>query len=64
MGATPARSLGVTGRTGASARLTGAWRDVVGRTPALSAAHDGPELALVRFDTEKVEVDFGSLGIR
>jgi Icc-related predicted phosphoesterase len=33
-----------------SARLTGAWRDRLGRTELFSAAHDGPELALVRFD--------------
>lgn len=33
-----------------SARLTGQWRDRIGRTHCLSAAHDGPELALVRFD--------------
>ena len=36
-----------------SARLTGAWRDRIGRTVCLSAAHDGPELALVRFDLEE-----------
>jgi Icc-related predicted phosphoesterase len=35
-----------------AARLTGAWRCTIGRTHALSAAHDGPELALVRFDPE------------
>jgi Icc-related predicted phosphoesterase len=35
-----------------SARLTGAWQDRIGRTVCLSAAHDGPELALVRFDLE------------
>ena len=35
-----------------SARLTGGWRDRLGRTHCLSAAHDGPELALVRFDLE------------
>lgn len=35
-----------------SARLTGAWADRIGRTRLLSAAHDGPELALVRFDLE------------
>jgi Icc-related predicted phosphoesterase len=35
-----------------SARLSGDWRDRLGRTPMLSAAHDGPELALVRFDLE------------
>lgn len=33
-----------------SARITGAWRDRIGRTHLFSAAHDGPELALVRFD--------------
>jgi Icc-related predicted phosphoesterase len=33
-----------------SARITGQWRDRIGRTHAFSAAHDGPELALVRFD--------------
>jgi Icc-related predicted phosphoesterase len=33
-----------------SARLTGAWQDRIGATLAISAAHDGPELALVRFD--------------
>ena len=32
-----------------SARLTGEWRTRLGRTVCLSAAHDGPELALVRF---------------
>jgi Icc-related predicted phosphoesterase len=35
-----------------SARLTGAWRDRIGRTHLFSAAHDGPELCLVRFDLE------------
>ena len=38
-----------------SARLTGAWRDRIGRTVCLSAAHDGRELALVRFDLESPE---------
>jgi len=33
-----------------AARLTGQWRERLGRTWCLSAAHDGPELALVRFD--------------
>ncbi len=33
-----------------SARLTGSWRDRLGGTVMLTAAHDGPELALVRFD--------------
>ena len=35
-----------------SARLTGSWRQQLGRTFCLSAAHDGPELALVRFSPE------------
>ena len=33
-----------------SARLTGEWRDRIGETVCLTAAHDGPELALVVFD--------------
>jgi Icc-related predicted phosphoesterase len=35
-----------------SARLTGSWREQIGRTHAFGAAHDGPELALVRFDPD------------
>jgi Icc-related predicted phosphoesterase len=35
-----------------SARLTGRWKERMGRTWMMSAAHDGPELALVRFDPE------------
>jgi Icc-related predicted phosphoesterase len=35
-----------------TARLSGSWRDSIGRTQMFSAAHDGPELALVRFDPE------------
>ncbi len=35
-----------------SARLTGSWRDRIGRTHLFGAAHDGPELALVRFHLE------------
>jgi hypothetical protein len=35
-----------------SARLTGHWRQQIGVTWCLSAAHDGPELALVRFDPD------------
>jgi Icc-related predicted phosphoesterase len=38
-----------------SARLTGSWREQLGRTWAYSAAHDGVELALVRFDPTKPE---------
>ena len=38
-----------------STRLTGSWRDRIGRTHLFSAAHDGPELALVRFNPEDPE---------
>jgi Icc-related predicted phosphoesterase len=38
-----------------SARLTGRWHERIGRTHAFSAAHDGPELALVRFDPERLD---------
>ncbi len=38
-----------------SARITGSWRERIGSTHAFSAAHDGPELALVRFDPEDLE---------
>lgn len=38
-----------------SPRLSGSWRDSIGRTQMFSAAHDGPELALVRFDPENPE---------
>lgn len=33
-----------------STRLTGVWKEQLGNTWALNAAHDGPELCLVRFD--------------
>jgi Icc-related predicted phosphoesterase len=38
-----------------SARITGVWRERIGGTVAISAAHDGPALALVRFDPEEPE---------
>jgi len=38
-----------------SARLSGNWMEKVGRTFSFSAAHDGPELALIRFDTEDLK---------
>lgn len=38
-----------------AARLTGTWRCRIGRTHAFTAAHDGPELALVRFDPDDPE---------
>lgn len=38
-----------------STRLTGSWRDQIGRTHAFNGAHDGPELALIRFDLGDLE---------
>lgn len=38
-----------------AAQLTRSWRDLLGRTHCFQAAHDGPELALIRFDPEKLE---------
>jgi Icc-related predicted phosphoesterase len=38
-----------------SARLTGSWQDKIGRTFCFTAAHDGPELAVVRFNPEHPE---------
>jgi len=35
-----------------SARITGSWTEQLGKTIAFSAAHDGQELALVRFDPD------------
>ena len=36
-----------------SARITGSWIEQLGQTMAISAAHDGGELALVRFDPDE-----------
>jgi len=33
-----------------STRLTGAWRDKIGKTHCFNAAHDGSELAVIEFD--------------
>lgn len=38
-----------------SPRLTGNWRQRIGRTHAFTAAHDGPELALVRFKLDDLD---------
>ncbi|MEJ2720731.1 MAG: metallophosphoesterase [bacterium] len=38
-----------------STRLTGSWRDRIGRTHMFSAAHDGDGLALVEFDLEDLD---------
>lgn len=37
-----------------SARLTGYWKEKFGKTYSFSAAHDGPELAVIRFNTDKL----------
>jgi Icc-related predicted phosphoesterase len=38
-----------------STRITGSWKERIGDTIALSAAHDSSELALVRFDLDALE---------
>lgn len=38
-----------------SANITNSWKDRIGRTYTFSAAHDGPELALIRFDLENLD---------
>lgn len=38
-----------------STRLTGHWRERLGRTLCLQGAHDGPELALIRLDLHDLE---------
>jgi Icc-related predicted phosphoesterase len=38
-----------------SAAITGSWQDCIGKTLCFSAAHDGPELAIVKFDLENPE---------
>ncbi|MCD4775116.1 MAG: metallophosphoesterase [Candidatus Aegiribacteria sp.] len=38
-----------------SCGITGKWMDSIGETTMFSAAHDGPELALVRFDPDNPE---------
>ena len=39
-----------------STRLTGSWKDMLGDTLSFSAAHDGEELALIRFDPDHPEL--------
>ena len=38
-----------------SAQITGWWKEKVDRTFSFTAAHDGPELSVVRFDTDHLE---------
>jgi Icc-related predicted phosphoesterase len=37
-----------------SARISGEWKQTIGRTIAVSAAHDGPDLVLVKFELHNV----------
>lgn len=43
-----------------STRLTGNWKEKIGNTFCFNAAHDGPELSLIKFDTENL---FGAVRI-
>lgn len=38
-----------------SAQITGCWKEKIGQTYSFSAAHHGPELAIIRFDTNDLE---------
>ncbi len=38
-----------------SARITGSWKERIGKTFCFTAAHDGTELAIVKFDSNKPE---------
>ena len=38
-----------------SVRITGSWKDRIGKTYCFSAAHDGAELAIVKFNPDKPE---------
>lgn len=38
-----------------SVKLSHSWQDRIGRTICFSAAHDGPELSLIRFDLENLD---------
>ena len=38
-----------------STRLTGTWRQKIGRTHCMNAAHDGPELSVIRFKIDELE---------
>lgn len=47
--------LSLHGHIHESARLTGSWKDRIGRTHIFGAAHDGPELALVHFEPANLQ---------
>jgi len=37
-----------------STRLSGTWKDKIGKTFCFNASHDGPELSLIKFDIENL----------
>lgn len=43
-------ALSLHGHVHESTRITGLWKQKIGNTLAMNAAHDGPELALIRFN--------------
>jgi len=38
-----------------STTITGEWKEMIGKSLSMNAAHDGPELALIRFDPENLQ---------
>jgi len=47
--------LSLHGHVHESASITGSWKDKIGNTQMFSAAHNGTELALLRFDPNNIE---------
>ena len=47
--------LSLHGHIHESARLTGKWKDKVGKTHCFGAAHDGPELAIIKFNPNNLD---------
>ena len=47
--------LSLHGHVHESTRLTGSWRDTIGKTVMFNAAHDGPELSLIRIDPTNLD---------
>lgn len=47
--------LSLHGHVHESTRLTGSWKDQIGKTHAFQAAHDGDELSLIKFDPKNLE---------
>lgn len=45
--------ISLNGHIHESTRITGSWNDMIGETFCVSAAYDGKELALIRFDPHK-----------